>query len=84
MPTSRTRRRPKADRRRAREFLAASPDGATEAMLLAHGLMIPQLVELIRAGLASATAERVVADRRTIEVARGRLTDAGRKALAKP
>jgi hypothetical protein len=51
--------------------------------MLAHGFTIPQMVELVRAELATATAERVVAGAERIEVARLRITDAGRKALAK-
>jgi hypothetical protein len=82
MPTARTRRRlPKPDRRRALELLASCRHGCTEAIMLAHGFTIPQMVELVRAGLASATAERVVAGGRTIEVARVRITEAGRRAL---
>ena len=42
----------------------------TEAMLLAHGLTVETLVDLIRAGLATAKAERVMAGGRAIEVAR--------------
>ena len=49
--------------------------------MLAHGFTIEQMVELVRAGLATATAERVVAGRRTIEVTRVRITEAGRRAL---
>jgi hypothetical protein len=86
MPTSnhqRSRKRvPKPDRRRALELLASCPEGCTEAIMLAHGFTIPQMVELVRAGLASATAERVVAGRHTIEVATVRITEAGRRALA--
>jgi len=81
MPTSRTRRRPKPDRRRALELLAASRDGCTEAIMLAQGFTVPQMVDLVRAGLASATAERVRAGGKTIEVARMRITEAGRRAL---
>jgi hypothetical protein len=46
--------RPKSnsDRRRALELLASCRDGCTEAILLAHGFTIPQMVELARAGLA--------------------------------
>jgi hypothetical protein len=62
-------------------LLASCRDGGTEAMMIAHGFTIPQLVELVRAGLATATGERVVAGKREIEVARGRITDAGRQAL---
>jgi len=32
-------------------------DGYTEAMMLARGFTVAQMVELVRAGLASATAE---------------------------
>ena len=66
-----TRKRiPPATRRRALELLAASPDGATEAIMLAHGLTVEMLVELIRAGLATAQTERVVAPDYTGEVVR--------------
>jgi hypothetical protein len=43
------------------ESLAGSCDGAAEAIVPAHGFTINQIVELVRAGLASATAERSVA-----------------------
>jgi hypothetical protein len=74
-------RRPKPDRRRALELLAASPEGCTEAILLAYGFTIPLLVELIRASLATATPERMVAGRRKVEVTVVRITAAGRRAL---
>jgi hypothetical protein len=80
MPTGR-KRSPPATRRRALELIAWSPDGMTEAMLLAHGLTVETLVDLIRAGLATAKAERVMAGGRAIEVARARITEAGRRAL---
>jgi hypothetical protein len=72
------KRNPPATRRRALELLAASRDGATEAILVAHGFSIDFLVELIRAGLATAKAERVVAGGRTIEVAKVRITEGRR------
>jgi hypothetical protein len=50
--------------------------------MLAHGFTVAQMVKLVRAGLASATAERMVTGNKTIEVARVRITDKGRKALA--
>jgi len=50
--------------------------------MLAHGFTIEQMVEMVRAGLATAQAERVVAGGRTLEVARVRITAEGRKALA--
>jgi hypothetical protein len=64
------KRIPPATRRRALELLAASRDGCTEAIMLAHGFTVEMLVELVRAGLATAKAERVVAGGKTIAVAR--------------
>jgi hypothetical protein len=40
------KRNPPATRRRALEMLAASRDGCTEALMLAHGFTIEQMVEL--------------------------------------
>jgi hypothetical protein len=76
-------RRPKPDRRRALELLASCHDGCTEAIMLAHGFTVEQLVELVRAGLASATPERVVVGKRAMQITRVRITEAGRRALAK-
>jgi hypothetical protein len=47
MPTRNRKRRPPATRRRALELLAGSADGMTEAMLVAHGFTVEQMVELI-------------------------------------
>jgi hypothetical protein len=82
MPQPRPRRGPKPDRRRALELLASCSDGCTEAMMLAHGFNIEQMVELVRAGLATATPEWMVAGSHKMEVARVRITDARRRALA--
>ena len=84
MPPSHQRSRrhgPKPDRRRALELLAASPDGLPEGVLLAHGFTVEMMVELVRAGLASATAERIVAGARKLEVAMLWVTEAGRRIL---
>jgi hypothetical protein len=81
MPTSRRYHGPKADRRRALELLAASPDGCTEALMLAHGFSVELLCDLCVAGLAIAAPERMAAGGRTVEVARMRITEAGRRAL---
>jgi hypothetical protein len=59
-----------ATRRRALELLASCRDGCTEAIMLAHGFTMTQMVEHVRAGLAKVTAARVAAGNRTIEVAR--------------
>jgi hypothetical protein len=50
---------------------------AAPRLLPARGFTIAQMVELVRAGLASATAERVVAGGRMMEVARVKITEAG-------
>ena len=76
----RRRHGPKPDRRRALELLAASPDGCTEALMFANGFTAELLIELVRAELASAHAERMVADGRMMEVAR--MSEAGWQALA--
>jgi hypothetical protein len=60
-------------------LLASCRDGCTEAIMLAHGFTIAQMVELVRAGLASVTTERMVAGRERIEVATLRITEEGRR-----
>jgi hypothetical protein len=52
---------PKQQRRRALELLEASIDGCTEAIMLSYGFKSELLVELVNAGLATATIERMVA-----------------------
>jgi hypothetical protein len=63
------------------ELLAASPGGCTEAIMRAHGFTIGQTVALVRAGLARARAERVVAGTAVEFVIVVRITKAGRKVL---
>jgi hypothetical protein len=83
MPTPRIRRRSlKPDRVRALELLDGCGDeGCTEGILRANGFSISDMVELVRAKLVTAVAS-IVAGSRRMEVARGRITDAGRRALA--
>jgi hypothetical protein len=77
-------RSPKPDRRRALELLASCPDGATNTLLLAaHGLTTEMLVDFIRDGLATGRTEHLVIARHTTEVMRVRITEAGRRALAR-
>jgi hypothetical protein len=89
MPTPRDQRRRsrrdlKPDRVRALELLAGYGDeGCTKAILRAHGFATAEIVELVRGELATATAEHVVAGGGEHEVARVRITDAGRRVLAK-
>ena len=80
-PKRSRRRGPKPDRRRTLELLAASRDGCAQAILIAHGFSIEQMVELVRDGLATAHRQRVIVGKRTIEVARMKITEAGRQAL---
>ena len=83
MPAPHRRRHgPKPDRRRALELLAASPDGCTEGLMFANGFTAELLIELVRAGLASAHAERMVTDGKMTEVARMKLSEAGWQAIA--
>jgi hypothetical protein len=83
MPPRRTPRRPKRDRQRqALKLLASAPTGCTEALLFAYGVTVETLIELIRNGLATAHGENVVAGRKTMEIARVRITEAGRRVVA--
>jgi len=83
MPQPRRRRHgPKPNRRRALELLAASRDGATEAIMRAHGFTVAQMVELVRVGLATAAPERMVANGKMMEITVVRITETGRRALA--
>ena len=70
--------------RRLLELLAGSEDGANHALLQAHGFTLQSLINVVGAGLASATPERVYAAGKPVDVARMRITAAGRRALAEP
>ena len=50
--------------------------------MLAHGFSVDFLMDLIRTGMATRQTERVVAGGRAMEVARVRITEVGRRALA--
>jgi hypothetical protein len=89
MPTPRDQRRHrrstvKPDRVRALQLLdGCGAEGCTKAILRANGFATAEIVELVRGGLATATAEHEVAGGREHEVARVRITDAGRRVLEK-
>ena len=73
--------------RRALGVLASSPEGATEALLFAHGLMYKAITGLVDSGLATSTTEPILAGGRPVEVTRISITYRGRVALerrAKP
>jgi len=71
-PLCHLRHGPRPDRRRALELLAASRDGCTETVMLAHGFTVAQMVDLVRAGLRpqQPSAWLLAGGGRTIEVAR--------------
>src|SRR5262245_22287218 len=82
-PARRNGRHPeKPGQRQALELLAGCPSGCPDSVLLASGFTVDLLVELIRVGLVSAHAERMVTDGKVTEVARLGITDEGRRALA--
>ena len=70
------------DDRRLLELLAESEDGATGALLLAYGFAIKVIFNVVKAGLATTQAERLHAVSHPVEIVR--ITDSGRRALAKP
>jgi hypothetical protein len=71
-----------AERHRALRFLAGSPLGATEAIMLAHGFTNAMLDALVRDGLATTERRAMKAGRRRIEVTWLTITEAGRQKLA--
>jgi hypothetical protein len=70
------------DCRRVLALLAASPYGASESILLAHGFDQDLLVELVRDELVSVREDRVRVGNHTKIVFRLRITDTGRRMLA--
>jgi hypothetical protein len=49
------------DERRLLELPAGSADGATDALLRAHGFTVALMIDVVRAGDATARAERTFA-----------------------
>jgi len=70
------------DRRRALKLItAAGPNGCTGATLLAQGVKIDLLAELVRNGLITAHRRPVKLGERQIDVARIRITVIGRRVI---
>jgi hypothetical protein len=67
------------DRRRAPELLAASHDGCTESLTIAHGFTVEQVCALL--GWRARRPNVSSLGGRTVEVARVKITRAGRQAL---
>jgi hypothetical protein len=71
-----------AEQRRALAMLArAGLDGASQALLMAHGFCVSMIVGLVNNGLATLTRETIRAGSRLVDVGKVRITAAGRKAL---
>jgi len=72
-----------AEQRRALAMLAtADRNGAPQALPSAHGFDASLIAGLVNRGLATLTAEKVLAGGKLIAVAKARITEAGREALA--
>jgi hypothetical protein len=74
--------KPTDEQRRALQLLARSPNGCTEALMLAHGFESGILGSLVLDGLAVAVDHTTIAGRRRMKVTWMRITAAGRKAIA--
>ena len=72
----------KAALRGALEFIAAHPDGCTEAILAAENIPASILIELVRGGLVVARQETFENEDGTTEVTRVWNSEAGQLALA--
>jgi hypothetical protein len=70
------------EQRRALRHLARSPNGCTEALLMAHGFDVAILGKLVLDGLAKVEAHDTMAGSRRMKVFWLRITEAGRKAIA--
>ena len=76
------RRVPKPTRHRALELLdGCGIEGCSEAIMIAHGFSVEQMVELVREGLAAAVPGKVKAGGQSLEVTRLRITDEGQRVL---
>ena len=71
------------DEREALWLLAESANGCTQSILMAHGLAIGMLRDLVRKGLAMADQRSMQAGLRTIEVTWLTITAEGRRVLAR-
>ena len=60
----------------------AGRDGATQPLLSVHGFSAAMIARLVNRGLATLTHEKVRAGGKLVDVAKVRITDAGRDALA--
>jgi hypothetical protein len=71
------------EQRRALRLLARSPNGCTEALMLAHGFELAMLEQLALGGLTRVDVHDTIAGGRPVKVTWMRITAAGRKALSR-
>jgi hypothetical protein len=69
------------EQRRALRLLARSPNGCTEAILLAHGFELAMLGKLAFDGFANVEAHETMAGSRRMKVYWLQITEAGRQAI---
>lgn len=72
---------PAADWWLALELLGASPEGATEAVLMAHGFRSEVMAALVGTGLAISTTEVILDGGRSVAVRRFWISARGRKII---
>jgi hypothetical protein len=70
------------EQRRALHLLARSPNGCTEALMMAHGFALALLGDLVLGGFALATPRLTHAGSRPMMVVWMTITPAGRRAIA--
>jgi hypothetical protein len=70
------------EQRRALLLLARSPNGCTEALMMAHGFESAMLGQFTLEGLAKAEIHDVKIARRRVKVVWLQITEVGRKAAA--
>jgi hypothetical protein len=69
------------ERRHLLEVRAMADDGCTADLLVALGFEPDLMLRVVRAGLATAKVETVLATGRAVVISRVRITDAGRRVL---
>jgi hypothetical protein len=62
-------------------YRLSTSNGATQALLSAHGFDASMIAGLVNRGMATLTAEKVRAGGKLIAVAKVRITEAGRRAI---
>jgi hypothetical protein len=66
---------------RALRLLARHPSGCTEPVILAHGLELDQIADLLFRGFAKREVNNVTIGGRQVKIVRMQITATGRKAI---